>query len=124
MVTGTQVAVGNTGGNETRNDGTPTGGTVAPGTEIVTDDATAIGSRDENIIAQQADVILQDEAVANLLQVALILNIGAALRTRVQRHPVGPWRLGEPRRHRYRRCHRGRKRHRPVPDPGRPHGSH
>ena len=38
-----------------------------------------MGSRDENIIAQQADVILQDEAVANLLQVALILNIGAAL---------------------------------------------
>ena len=80
IVTGTQVAVGNSGGNQTVNDSNqPPTGSVPLGTEIDTDNADAIGSRDENIIGQQADVVLTDQAVANILQIALILNIGAAL---------------------------------------------
>jgi hypothetical protein len=79
VVTGTQVAVAASGGNQTHNDGTPTGSTVALGGQVDTGAADAVGSRDENVIAQQADVILTEQAVANILQVALILNIGAAL---------------------------------------------
>ncbi len=74
------MAVGNSGGNQTVNDSNqPPTGSVPLGTEIDTDNADAIGSRDENIIGQQADVVLTDQAVANILQIALILNIGAAL---------------------------------------------
>ena len=41
--------------------------------------ADAIGSQDTNVVEQEAQVVLTEQAVANLLQVALILNIGAAL---------------------------------------------
>ena len=79
VVTGTQVAVAASGGNQTVNEIPPSGGTVSPGGDIDTGTADAIGSRDDNVIAQQADVILTEQAVANILQVALIINIGAAL---------------------------------------------
>lgn len=78
VVTGTVVAVGDSGSNQAHNDGPATGSTVVPSGEIDTGNATAVGSDDENIVGQQADVVLTDQAVANILQVALILNIGAA----------------------------------------------
>ena len=46
---------------------------------IATGDADAVGSDDTNVVAQEAQVTLADQAIANLLQVALILNVGAAL---------------------------------------------
>jgi LPXTG-motif cell wall-anchored protein len=81
VITGTQVAVADTGGNATVDEQHPTGGGgVAPvGGAVDTGRADAIGSRDENTVVQQADVVLTGDAVANLLQIALILNIGAAL---------------------------------------------
>ena len=78
VITGTQVAVGNTGGNATVGIEPPTGGVAPVGGAIDTGAADAIGSRDQNTVVQQADIVLTDEAVANLLQIALILNIGAA----------------------------------------------
>jgi hypothetical protein len=77
IVTGTQLANGNTGGNLTNNDQVNPGS--VPANSIGTGDATAVGSDDENIVTQAADVVLTDQAIANVLQVALILNIGAAL---------------------------------------------
>ena len=98
IVTGTQVAVGNSGGNQTVNDSNqPPTGSVPLGTEIDTGNADAIGSRDENIIVQQADVVLTDQAVANILQIALILNIGAALaNSRRQRRRLVARRIVQP----------------------------
>ena len=78
VVTGTQVAVGNTGNNTTVNEGPPSGGTAPLGGAVDTGTADAIGSMDVNQISQEAEIILTDEAVANLLQIALILNFGAA----------------------------------------------
>jgi hypothetical protein len=46
---------------------------------IDTGAAAAVGSDDTKVVGQEAQVTLADQAVANLLQVALILNIGAAL---------------------------------------------
>lgn len=77
QVTGTQVAGANTGSNLTNND-TPATGSV-PANSIGSGDATAVGSADQNTVTQGADVVLTDQALANVLQVALILNIGAAL---------------------------------------------
>ena len=78
IVDGTQVAEANTGANVSHNEQTPQGGTRQPN-EIDTGDADAIGSQDTNVVTQEAEVTLSEQAVANLLQVALILNIGAAL---------------------------------------------
>ena len=77
-ITGTVVANGNTGGNVINNQQPAQGGSTS-GANVDTGDATAVGSEDENTITQQAQVTLEDQAVANLLQIALILNIGAAL---------------------------------------------
>jgi hypothetical protein len=79
IVTGTQVAQADTGGNVTHEESAPDSGGVAPGGDIDTGQADAVGSRDDNSINQQADVLLTDHATANIVQVALILNIGAAL---------------------------------------------
>ena len=76
-VGGTLVADGNTGGNLTHND-TASGSSV-PGADINSGGATAVGSDDTNKVVQGADVVLTDQAIANVLQVALVLNIGAAL---------------------------------------------
>lgn len=78
VVTGTQVANANTGDNATHNGDTPAGGVAQPN-DIDTGSADAVGSNDVNVVDQQAQVVLTEQAVANLLQVALILNIGAAL---------------------------------------------
>jgi hypothetical protein len=79
IVTGTQVANGNSGGNTAVDVGNTPTGMVGTGGAVDTGDAQAIGSNDENVIGQQADVVLTEEAIANILQIALILNIGAAL---------------------------------------------
>lgn len=80
VITGTQVAQATTGNNTAINDqDQPSGVAVGAGTSVSTGEADAIGSRDENTVTQTADVVLTGEAVANLLQIALILNIGAAL---------------------------------------------
>jgi LPXTG-motif cell wall-anchored protein len=79
IVNGTQVANANTGTNAVDNQtDNPPAGSQQPN-DIDTGGATAIGSDDTNVVDQQAAVNLTDQAVANLLQVALILNIGAAL---------------------------------------------
>ena len=77
VVTGTQQADADTGHNVTQND-TPNGGGQQDN-GIDTGTADAIGSQDVNNVEQDAQVTLTEQAVANLLQVALILNIGAAL---------------------------------------------
>ena len=46
--------------------------------EIGTGDATAIGSEDANVVTQGAEITLEDQATANVIQVALILNVGVA----------------------------------------------
>ena len=79
VVSGTQVAEANTGGNVTESGNTPDAGSVAIGGDIGTGEADAIGSRDVNTIDQEADVLLSGQATANIVQIALILNIGAAL---------------------------------------------
>jgi hypothetical protein len=79
IVNGTQVANADTGNNATHDE---TSNPPVPGQQpnaIDTGDADAIGSDDTNVVNQQAQVQLAEQAVANLLQVALILNIGAAL---------------------------------------------
>jgi hypothetical protein len=79
IVNGTQVANADTGNNTIHNE---TSNPPVPGQQpnaIDTGDADAIGSDDTNVVGQQAQVHLAEQAVANLLQVALILNIGAAL---------------------------------------------
>jgi LPXTG-motif cell wall-anchored protein len=78
VVTATVVAGANTGSNTIVDEQPDQGGSQQPA-EIDTGDATAIGSNDENVVSQGADVVLHDQAVANLLQIALILNIGVAL---------------------------------------------
>jgi hypothetical protein len=79
IVNGTQVANADTGNNSVDNQtSNPPVGSQQPG-DIDTGDAAAIGSDDTNVVDQQAAVTLTEQAVANLLQVALILNIGAAL---------------------------------------------
>jgi len=77
VVTGTQQADANTGANHTVTDVTTPGG--QQDNAIDTGTADAIGSQDVNNVEQDAQVVLTEQAVANLLQVALILNIGAAL---------------------------------------------
>jgi LPXTG-motif cell wall-anchored protein len=79
VVTGTQVAASQTGGNVLQDDRPAQPAGTTPGADITSGGATAVGSRDQNAVAQQAQLDLADQAVANLLQVALILNVGAAL---------------------------------------------
>jgi hypothetical protein len=79
IVNGTQVANADTGNNAIHDE---TSNPPVPGQQpnaIGTGAADAIGSDDTNVVDQQAHVQLTEQAVANLLQVALILNIGAAL---------------------------------------------
>jgi LPXTG-motif cell wall-anchored protein len=78
VITATVVADANTGSNTIVDEQPPQGGSQQPA-DIDTGDATAVGSDDENVVTQGADVVLRDQAVANVLQVALILNVGAAL---------------------------------------------
>jgi hypothetical protein len=77
VITGTQQAEADTGNNHTETD-TPNGSGQQPN-DIDTGDVDAVGSDDVNIVSQEAAVKLTEQAVANLIQVALILNIGAAL---------------------------------------------
>jgi LPXTG-motif cell wall-anchored protein len=77
QINGTQVAIVNSGDNVTHND--PTNGSAQTPNSIGTGGATAIGTDDTNLIDQDAQVVLTDQAVANILQAALIINIGAAL---------------------------------------------
>ena len=78
VITGTQVAGANTGGNLTVVDQPNTGVTQPPNNAIDTGPVDAIGTQDVNTVAQGADVTLTGNAVANLIQLALILNFGAA----------------------------------------------
>ena len=77
VITATVVGDANSGGNTILDQGPTSTGTAAPA-EIGTGDATAIGSEDANIVTQGAEITLQDQAVANVIQVALILNVGIA----------------------------------------------
>ncbi len=79
VVTGTQVAVAVSGSNSIETVQPPSGVVADSAAAVAAGDADAIGSRDDNTITQQADVVLSGDAVARILQVALILNIGAAL---------------------------------------------
>ena len=79
IVTGTQVADANTGGNQVHDETSNQPVAGQQPNAIDTGDADAVGSDDTNIVGQQAQVTLADQAIANLLQVALILNVGAAL---------------------------------------------
>jgi hypothetical protein len=78
VVTATVVANANTGSNSAiDNSGQPGGGQLPA--EIATGTAGAIGSQDANVVTQGADITLMDQAVANVIQVALIINVGVAL---------------------------------------------
>ena len=81
VVTGTQVANADTGTNQTHTErgNTPAVGGQQPNESSTPVVPTAVGSDDTNVVDQEAAVTLTEQAVANLLQVALILNIGAAL---------------------------------------------
>ncbi len=80
IVTGSQVANADTGNNQSdsQTSNPPGAGSGTPNS-IDSGGATAVGSDDTNAVNQQAQVALSDQAIANLVQVALILNIGAAL---------------------------------------------
>jgi hypothetical protein len=78
VVTATVVANANTGGNNAvDNSGQPGGGQLPA--DIATGAADAVGSQDANVVTQGADITLQDQAIANVVQVALIINVGVAL---------------------------------------------
>lgn len=77
VVTATVVADADTGSNLVTSDGSAPGSSLPA--EIDSGDATAVGSDDQNVIGQGAQVVLTDQATANLLQIALVINIGAAL---------------------------------------------
>ena len=78
MVTATIVGEANTGGNTIVDEQPPQGGSQVPAL-IDTGDAEAVGSLDANVVTQGAEIALQDQATANVIQVALIINIGVAL---------------------------------------------
>ena len=75
IIEATVVADANSGGN-TVLAGTSVGSS-APA-EIDTGSATAVGSDDANVVTQGAEITLEDQATANVIQVALILNVGLA----------------------------------------------
>ena len=76
VITATVVADANSGGNTVVVDSAV--GSASPNS-IATGDATAIGSEDANIVTQGADITLEDQATANVIQVALIINVGVGL---------------------------------------------
>ena len=76
VITATVVGDANTGSN-TVVDQTGQGGAQAPAL-IDTGDAEAVGSLDANVVSQGAEITLQDQATANVIQVALIINVGVA----------------------------------------------
>jgi len=78
VVTVTAVANANTGGNTIVDGHAAQGGSQLPA-QVSSGDATAVGSHDQNVVTQGASVVLADQARANVVQVALIINIGAAL---------------------------------------------
>ena len=78
VITATVVADANTGSNTIVDNQPDQGGSQQPA-EVDSGDATAVGSDDENVITQAADIVLTEGARANVVQVALILNIGVAL---------------------------------------------
>ena len=78
VITATVVAHAETGSN-TIVDGQPSANGSQLPAEIVSGEAAAIGSEDANIVTQGADITLEDQAVANVIQVALIINIGVGL---------------------------------------------
>lgn len=78
VVTVTAVANANTGSNTEVDEAPDLGGSQQPA-DVATGNATAVGSDDENVVTQSANVVLSDQAQANLLQIALIFNIGVAL---------------------------------------------
>jgi hypothetical protein len=79
VVHGSQVAVAVSGSNELVSEQPTAGATAGSGADVSSGAADAIGSRDDNTITQRADVVLTGDAIARILQVALILNIGASL---------------------------------------------
>ena len=78
VITATVVANANSGDNHEVDNANQPGAPQAP-TDSLTGDATAVGSQDANVVTQGADITVQDQAVANVLQVALIINLGVAL---------------------------------------------
>ena len=77
VITATVVGQANTGSNVIVDEQAPTTGGAVPAL-IDTGDATAVGSLDANVVTQGADITLEDQATANVVQVALILNVGIA----------------------------------------------
>ena len=79
VITATVVADANTGSNVLTDSQPPQGGSGGSGpAEVDSGDATAVGSADANVVTQGAEITLQDQATANVLQVALVINVGVA----------------------------------------------
>jgi LPXTG-motif cell wall-anchored protein len=78
VITATVVADANTGSNAIVDNQPDQGGAQQPA-QVDTGNATAVGSEDISNIVQGADVVLTDEARANVVQIALVINVGVAL---------------------------------------------
>ena len=81
-VTGIAVSVATTGNNQIeadRHDAAARRGAGRRPANVQTGPATAVGSRDRTSVEQQAVTVLSGEATADVLQVVLVFNIGAAL---------------------------------------------
>ena len=74
-----QVGVANTGDNLSTTDtpSPPASGTAA--TDLDTGSASAVGSSDSTTIGQRVVTELQDEATAEIVQISIVFNIGAAM---------------------------------------------
>lgn len=71
----------NTGGNHSRIGGAPEPGWWQGPASIRTGRATAIGSQDSTQLDQQAATRLTGDATADIVQIAIVFNIGAAVAT-------------------------------------------
>ena len=77
VIVATVVGQANTGSNTITDEQAPQGGAQVPAL-IDTGDAEAVGSLDANVVSQGAEITLEDQATANVVQVALIINVGVA----------------------------------------------
>lgn len=74
-----QVGVANTGDNVSTTDTPSPPATGTPGTDLGTGAASAMGSSDSTAIGQRVVTDLQDQATADIVQISIVFNIGAAM---------------------------------------------
>jgi hypothetical protein len=74
-----QVGVANTGDNVSTTDTPSPPASATPATELGTGAAAAVGSRDTTAIGQRVVTDLQDQATADIVQISIVFNIGAAM---------------------------------------------